>query len=1443
MEPPSQLTAHNDSLRRLTGSPAQVLEEEEPKKPARSAAALGRSGTLSWQQRPKSRTIGGSRRPLSLAAFSADQPAVSPPEPSPEAVAPSRDQIAQSLGAKDPSWFKQTADRGVGSAAYRRNQDENFSETGSASTKRQLPGMSRESSVDPEATSSPPESRPSSYFTPSNATLGSRNSHTSTTSIEDTATARMAISPLPTLESQKFAPPSEQASSMDGGERASMRGLNKSPTHGRSSPDRERSTSPTKGVGGFVQSARLKRSDSVSKRWSTQAPPSPTRQNSYLANRGSAYATFSRLEARPNTLGRENSTEPLSRPTSSSSNLTAVQDAEEITPKPEFVKPALPYHSRSKSVASTFSTASQNPEDPSPPSPSKRWSPTKTKSSWLESALSRPESPKVQQPPPPQPAWMSEINRIKQQRSSVDMGNKSSPQGPFTELPSSGRSAPIKDIQLRPISLRRPESPKKEEPPQPERVAMFVPPSPKFKPAPSPKPLLAAKSVPNLATESSDPKSESKSVEIAPTVSTSKPVSSNFRFPLEVPMSTPATKPKPDTPPKKDFRATLKSRQSYSDVSKGKEVSELESVFGKLKRTQTEKYVAPDTLKDNILRGKGGLTATGGPKPSVRRDEFRDSLISKKTAMLVQAQETGSAAHKRADSSSKPPPTPEALAMRQKLGRTESTSKIPPPVEKEREATPEALARVQTLRAKKSILGERSDQPSASLSSKQPAKANKFADRFNPALAGLLARGPPPMATNPGASSGNTSDSTSTQEQKQGPGPELTHMTKGRARGPKRRTPASKQPTTKDDQGDLKAKQEETVTKEVTSVAATPLVKAKHVLPSSNSQSSKTNNSLEDFPAKQPRARDLLKAKPATPAKSPDLTRKLEKSPTPEVPKKPAPMELDRKWSFEFKSTPKHSPVAIAESRTLLPSPSSLSPKTTLPKTIQSPPIPFTKPVFKALKEIPPQNLDAPPKSDGASPSKPAFSVKNATSSWGLQSKPLSPTAKQVKSPIKLPTKADEEAVMDHAGLSRSSEPPKMSSPQVPKRKPVGLGLGSLTMGSLVSTRSPVSNPPNPPKPYSAKPLPTSASIQTRSQPEPIKASLSLDKSNSAILIEEFFHEKPITTGQLPENINTAYILRNPPFDFGPAGKIRTHRKTLLEITGDGKLIPVPAQMEHILFEDTMYLCTHIYDDSKSARTTEIYLWSGNSVAEPTVEDVQMFARNFAKQNQGQLVHMRQGKESPNFFEALGGIVITRRAHPAPKKYMLCGRRHLGHIVFDEVDFSLKSLCSGYPYIVSTDSGKVYLWKGRGCSQEELSAARLMGMDLTPTGDIAEMNEDSESPEFTDEFPSADGREDVSYHWRHKATADRYRTRLFKIEQHQSSGWGSLQVSSYLPALLRRPSWGMLKDKPAEKSQTSPTTPRSPTITTKVVEIMPFCHRDLEPENIYVLDAYLETYM
>jgi hypothetical protein len=1162
---------------------------------------------------------------------------------------------------------------------------------------------------------------------------------------------------------------------------------------------------------------------------------------------------------------------------------------------------------------------------------------------------------------------MAEISRKKQERGSVDLGNNSPLHNSPAEGVSSGRSSPIKDIKLRPISVGKGDALKKETTTEPPQPPVKPKPSPSI---PSPDPVVEEGRAISKSEEQTLPSVDNNKTSEAGFVAMSKSEPpSAAPLAKDSPLSPTAPKKKPETPPKKDFRAGLRPRQNTVESSKKKEeVAEFQNVFGRLKKTKTENYVAPDLLKDNILRGKSALNVTGGPRPSERKDEFKESLISKKQAMLAKAQEGGSTL-KKTDTPNMPSPTPEALAKRQLLGRSNSISK-PIPKEAEEPPLPEALAKRRLLGRSDSISkvvppkAPGSDMPSEAISRKQslgadtlqlrnveteaapplayrskiskstpqfdaeadasksaekktppepsplpsqPVKSSKLADRFNPALAGILARGPPSATPASKASNDSPNQTTSgpPQPESTGAAPQLTHMTKGRARGPKRRAPGAKQ---------------EKVAKSKVDVATAA---TGNVAP----DSSEANVNLEDSKPTGTPNRASLKAKPVTPIKSPRLSLKPEKTPPPEIPRKSLSLELERKTSSEIEkprrtdqsanteakevdartpeiadmesmtkarhphvssvSKPETPPPNVAQRRVSKPLPTP-PPKSITEKSTSPVPPPKTSPksgtakAGSALQEIPPPNGDKSSPVKEAHPGK--ISVKSVTSLWDRQSPASSPGPVRAKSPVKLPTRADEQHAMEAAGLVRPeqgaepargsapssksfSEQPKsfmtrpgstpaMTQPQrsepaqansyATKPKPVGLGLGSLGgLGGLVAAHAARSRDSSPPKVEigSGKTFSAAPSASTnRPKSVPLEAP---PKANSTEeLLVNFFNEPPVTTAELPKHIDTLKVLKNPPVDMGPGGKIRTRQKQIQEISGDGNLKPVPAQEEHVLFQDSMHLCVHEFEDAKGTRVIEVYLWCGNGVPESTVEDTQLFARDIAKRNQAKLIVLRQGKETPNFFEALGGIVITRRgSRPGSRKYMLCGRRHLGHITFDEVDFSLDALCSGFTYIIHCDNGKGFIWKGRGSSAEELSSARLTG-----NGELVEVDEGSEPTDLLDAFPTQTSSIKGSPiprsadHWRYKPNCDKYRSRLFRLEQQEgSSGWGqSLQVSSFFAPLLRRsPSW-----QGAESREQSPSTPKSPpNPTTNVIEIMPYCQRDLEPEHIYVLDAFFDIYV
>ena len=55
--------------------------------------------------------------------------------------------------------------------------------------------------------------------------------------------------------------------------------------------------------------------------------------------------------------------------------------------------------------------------------------------------------------------------------------------------------------------------------------------------------------------------------------------------------------------------------------------------------------------------------------------------------------------------------------------------------------------------------------------------------------------------------------------------------------------------------------------------------------------------------------------------------------------------------------------------------------------------------------------------------------------------------------------------------------------------------------------------------------------------------------------------------------------------------KIKTLRKQIVEIVENCKIVPVPSHLEHVLFEESIYVCTHVFGTQSGQRMTEVYLW------------------------------------------------------------------------------------------------------------------------------------------------------------------------------------------------------------------------------------------------------------
>lgn len=1456
--PDVQKDQETDNARPLAKSEPQTSLRDDfdarPPQPPRqvpnSSTLPTRSGTLSWQQRPGS--VRGARiRPTSMLDRASPLQASEPPTGAGANTdaAISRDTISKNLSAKDPSWFRQTSDRGLGSPALRKTSDTHKPSNEQYGNRQALHGMSQEAKPNPALPNTGTKKEDSISETLASLTAREQMPppRASKMAEDQVETSLPTNSP-----SQSSGSPSTTLPSFDDSKDFSSDTMK--PYGSSNRPTFERPASPTKGMGGFVQSAMLKRSDSVTKRWSAQPISRLNRQNSNARERAAESALPSSTSMPK--LGENNveaSFEADSRPGS--------KDEKDLPTRQDSIsRGSTRQHFRSESRNGFRDQSPSKIDDPqAPPSPSKRWSPVK--SSWLESALSKPESPQpTTKQATNQPSWMVELNRARPQRGSRDLDlssdhNTAPKQKPLVSKasvdlklpPTKESTAPTRVIL--PSSLFRAGDLTKSS----HSAALSGSAVPREKPSLAAKPDLEprlanaeeaaivdapvlaetqdtaskADSLVKAANEVEEPllksgisKSERTPIEEASPDAGMSDISREKQSTLSTPASplpkqssiktSTADSPsfKPDTPPKKDFRSALKSRQAPSGQTKD-EGLEFQNAFGKLKRTQTQNYKAPDELRDNILRGKSGLSLTDGPQKTMRRDELKEDLTKQKEAMKAKAaQESPTKQPMRKESRSV---TPEAIARRRALGNNESSGNIlGSPVKSKSKIDDETV--------QPSIETSGVDESAKAVPNEPLAKpvSNKFADRFNPALASVLARGPAPRSPVPDVTMQPSAPTTTSMHRKldstkddNGTGG-LQHMTKARARGPKRRLPTTAEVTES-------SQAIESLVSATTNISRpSPLVKPRDLAqaaPETASLSVGTGSTDLSKPVAASMASDAANEADSTSSSLAVGSNEANRSPkastsrSPPFPSRPSKPSGLRTSSAEVREPGKQ--LEGDEAPEMIPVKAETGQSTTNTHLKQS---------LGRLSKTPSQDEQVERKSKHVSQKSedaPRMTVKSASAMWGKrEGKQTSP-----REPIALPTRKDEDvarqlAGLDNAKLDPNLQPSVEASPIARTSKPQALAKAPA--------------PPLSPKPSISTPTHTKSRIANgTSAPTPRSPSTSItprspnsQAAEAAKLFSDFFGERPVAPKELEVDTDT---IINSGKESIP--KIKTLRNHISEITKDGKTVPLSSGQEHVLYSSRMYVCTHIFGDQTGARISEVYLWSGSQITDSAVDDAQVLAKKVAKDNGAKLIVFRQGKETPNFFQALGGIIITRdgSARDSSSKYMLCCRQHLGHIAFDEVPFSPSSLCSGFAYIVAAGPDKVFLWKGSGCNTEELSVASLISMDISPAR--TEEVEGQESSQFLQIFPDSKPIPRSADHWKHKPKQDNYRARLYHVE------WHDRPVSSHNSGAAQA-LWGMVR----RQSQPAPTSLR-------IQEIAPFTQRDLESENIYVLDAFFEIYV
>ena len=1418
-------------------SPTKSTESPSPQENAQTsnsaasmtASGLARSGTLSWQQRPVSRD-GAKARPVSAFMATRSPPPESPT--SPNCVEPSRKEIAASLAQKDPNWFKQTQERGQNSAAYRKNQVE---DTPRVSTARsmQLPGMARSH----EPSESP---APEPLMTLENDRF--RRGIT-----PDIAALRLSMAEKPPqLRPSNSDMSHEQSASTD------SQGQSIESQQPMDSLSRTRSGSPTKGLGGFVESAMMRRSDSVNKRWSVRAAPGLKRGDSVLGGRPTS------LHSR--TLSRD---ADFSRALSPSSPTTISRPAS--SHRPDINLASEPLHEvrnvdMNEHVPNTLrrnGSQKDNEDDDSRPhtpvndvnlprSPSKtmdprRWSPTK--STWLESALQqKQETPNMQPARDDTPKWKVDLQRSRSMRASRDVSPEKKAAArlsrPETEDPSPSPEVQIKsNVEASSLAVPAASQPVKRSTPM----------------------AVSRKSTPAIEPEIVNKTQPSPPIEEKPVLTSQSPV--HVKRDSESVRPPPIVKPKPQTPPKIDFRSTLRSRAADSGPARQNE-PEFKSVFGKLKRTTTQNYVAPDELKHNILSGKAALATTGGPVKSQRVDEFKESILAKKDEMR-QAPVSQS---DRPEMKPKPATVvPEALARRKTLSRasapvnltaiqpaakpssisTTLPSETPAstggridegeramPIERPTTAPQKPVRAGPDTSTGRDMSEPLSKQTSAPESRFQPVKpvidqssvrsfatptpsnipnptrklpepptteqstpfatsqtGNKLAGRINPNLAAMLFRGgsPRPAGVTSSDAGGELGQTTSPSKQSSEP-VQLEHKTKARAKGPKRRAPKTEPPST--NAPVTSQKPEKTIppplsstqakSETVTQAKSTPaLTSTAELSPGSSALTTRTSIApLEIAKTLQTRPQQDLEASHQT---------------TSSVIKESSAQEslVQAKSAI---ASPKIKPTPAAKSAELRRVSGTASPVDTKPKAQE------------LLK----------------TPQKPEWSIAQRT---GGSETTVTPSIQ----PVKI-DRGDARPSVQETGKPKSTGPllspfVKIKKQDVTPMKPVvEEKKSSLTPAPLSPTkqRSVVETPSALSTPVRGLGLKMTPSPQKFNQtPQPKTLTPPPDVKHTSLSSEKIRAVLEGYVGNIPKehekaDFDASSFLASTKFE---ENKVKTTASKVFEITGNGNKSTMPPQQEHILYEDSMYLIIHNFTTPTNASSAEVVLWCGDRVSDASIEDTQIFCRKDAREHGSKLDVIKQGRETANLIQALGGILITRRSKHSTS-FMLCGRQYFGHIVFDEVNLTSASLCPGFAYLLASSQSKSYLWKGKGASADEVGCARLIAMDLTSAGEVVEIEQGKETSSFWHAL-GAKEPQTWSNDWERRHETKAHPIKLYRVE-HERPGM-----------LTNLASWGLKRG----------ASPAKQNVKVLCQQIEPFTQNDLDNNAVHILDAYRNLYV
>ncbi|KAG6378251.1 hypothetical protein JVT61DRAFT_13957 [Boletus reticuloceps] len=309
------------------------------------------------------------------------------------------------------------------------------------------------------------------------------------------------------------------------------------------------------------------------------------------------------------------------------------------------------------------------------------------------------------------------------------------------------------------------------------------------------------------------------------------------------------------------------------------------------------------------------------------------------------------------------------------------------------------------------------------------------------------------------------------------------------------------------------------------------------------------------------------------------------------------------------------------------------------------------------------------------------------------------------------------------------TEPPRhvpstgFSSPAAEKRKSSYERYSAITMPPLAEERTPAVTPANTMSRTVGQNVMLGGKVVSES-PSPwgsLRAGSSAGAAEQppSPSVSAQVHIEHVDVSLPKVDVTTLLKVDHPTSGFVPNLDLRTVSVEVLSVVHTSA---VPVQRDTNVFYDGEVLV--IVHRAKSRETglvaTKVWCWKGNKCHFGDKEEMKVgeLARRYGTSADV----VEQQREPAELVHILGGQLAIRqgtRAHwSSENTAMHVVRSNDGHVLIDEMDLNIKSLCSGYSYCITTILDNIYVWHGCGSVAAERTAALRYAQDMATKGTL-----------------------------------------------------------------------------------------------------------------------------